>query len=186
MKIGLTGRIACGKSSVSKILAEKGFDILDGDKVVHEVLTYSQVKMRIFEKFGEGVFNENGSIDRVALGAIVFADETQKTVLENIVRPSFYEAMKWGARKSGNQVIDYFKLIGTELELLVTEVWEVRVTPEIQLERLMKRNRFTEKQALERIAAQQDIFGAHFVIDNSGTLENTRAQVESRLKILFS
>jgi dephospho-CoA kinase len=189
MKLGLTGGIACGKSTVSAMLAERGAKIVDADQTAREVVLPGEAALEaIVAVFGQAVLNEDGTMNRSALGSIVISDPQRLTQLEAILHPAIRTRM-WGRinayeQEDPNQLIvaDIPLLYETGQASLYDEIMVVYVPREIQIERLMSRNSITAEQAEQRIALQMDIEEkrqlANYVIDNSGTLEQTVLQVE--------
>ena len=185
--IGLTGNIACGKSTVLAQLAELGAEPIDADRLVHELMTPGEpVWAAIRDQFGPGVLTPAGTIDRRALGTIVFGDPAALARLEAITHPSVRARIAErvadaAARGTPVVVIDAIKLLEGGLADQCDEVWVVTCRPEQQLARLMARNGFDEAEARQRIEAQTPqaakMARADVVIDNSRTCEETRAQV---------
>jgi dephospho-CoA kinase len=204
--IGLTGNIACGKSTVLDMLRERGAQVLDADRVTHELQAPGQpVYQAIVAEFGLGILAAPaGPIDRRALGAIVFADPAALRRLEQIVHPAVRERiMSWleNVGDGKNQlpsvtppcaalvphppiaVIDAIKLLEGGWKQICDAIWVVTCTPEQQLARLLSTRGMREDEARARIAAQppqaDKVAQADVVIDNSGPLEATRRQVEA-------
>ncbi len=182
--IGLTGNIACGKSAVLARLAELGAETIDADSVVHELQRPGEpVWAAIAEAFGPGVLTPDGTIDRRALGAIVFADPAALARLEALTHPPVHEWVlaRVAASTAPVVVIDAIKLLESGLADGCDEVWVVTCPPEQQLAWLMARNGFAEEEARRRIAAQppqaEKVARADLVIANDGTLEELRARV---------
>jgi dephospho-CoA kinase len=186
--IGLTGNIACGKSTVLRRLAELGAETIDADHVVHALMEPGQpVWEAVREGFGPGVVTPDGRIDRRALAAIVFSDPAELARLEAMTHPAVRvrimaqvaEAARRGVRAI---VIDAIKLFEGGLADHCDVVWVVTCDPAQQLARLMARNGFDEAEARRRIAAQppqsEKVARADLVIDNSGTPEATWEQVD--------
>ena len=185
--IGLTGNIACGKSTVLAQLAGYGADTIDADRVVHELMAPGEaVWAAIRDAFGPGVIAADGTIDRRALGAIVFADPAALRRLEALTHPAVRERI--GARVEAAAaravpvvVIDAIKLLEGPLAAGCDEIWVVTCVPEQQLARLMARNGFDEAEAQVRIATQgpqaEKVARADVVIDNGGSRDATHAQV---------
>jgi len=183
-RIGLTGNIACGKSLVLRMLAELGADVIDADQVSREVTAPGEPALEaIREAFGSSVFRADGTLDRRALGAVVFRDPEQLRRLEAILHPRIAERIRrWiAASDKPVVVIDAIKLFESSLAAECDETWGVTCHPEQQLARLMARDGFTREEALLRIHAQppqeEKVRRATRVIDNSGTIEETRRQV---------
>ncbi|MEC1647911.1 dephospho-CoA kinase [Bacillus halotolerans] len=189
--IGLTGGIASGKSTVANMLIGKGITVIDADIIAKQAVEKGMPAYRqIIDEFGEDILLENGDIDRRKLGALVFTNEQKRLALNSIVHPAVREEMlKRRDESIANQetfvVLDIPLLFESKLESLVDKIIVVSVTKELQLERLTKRNQLTEEEALSRIRSQipleEKVSRADNVIDNSGTLEETKQQLEEIL-----
>ncbi|MFC5649142.1 dephospho-CoA kinase [Paenibacillus solisilvae] len=189
MKLGLTGGIACGKSTVSAMLAERGAKIVDADQFAREVVLPGEAALQaIVAAFGQAVLNEDGTMNRSALGSIVFGNREKLTQLESILHPAIRTRM-WERIRTYEQedpaqliVADIPLLYETGQASLYDGVMVVYVPRSIQIQRLMTRNDITAEQAEQRISLQMDIEEkkqlANYIIDNSGTLEQTALQVE--------
>ncbi len=184
--IGLTGNIACGKSLVLRELAARGAETIDADEVARDVTRPgSPVLKAITEAFGEGVIRPDGSLDRRALGTIVFRDPAALERLEALTHPAILAEIRRRLAESTRPVvvIDAIKLFESSLASDCDEVWVVTCRPEQQLARLMARNGLSEEEALARIRAQppqeEKVARADRVIDNSGSIEETRRQVDA-------
>jgi len=187
IKVGLTGGIACGKSSVANWFAEKGIPVIDADRTVHELMEQPEVVSRIEKEFGSG-YLENGRINRVSLGRKVFSEPEARKRLEGILHPLTAEAI---LEKTSELEKQGFNIIILEVPLLfevgwdrlVDEVWVVDVSPDIQKKRLTVRNGFSPEEAEVRIASQMPLEEkakrAHIVINNSGTWEETQKELEA-------
>lgn len=183
--IGVTGQIACGKSTVLGILAELGATTIDADRVYHELIRPGQpLWQTLRDHFGERIIGADGAIDRRALGSIVFGDPNALTDLERLTHPAIFDAVLDRIDKSTTAVvaIDAVKLVGSAMESLCDRIWLVECDPAAQLDRLMRRNGLSEDEARRRVAAQPALASlrarADLVIDNSGDVASTRAQVE--------
>ncbi|MBV6685387.1 dephospho-CoA kinase [Bacillus sp. JRC01] len=189
--IGLTGGIASGKSTVSALLQEKGYTIIDADLAARMVVEVGQpAYLAIVEAFGKGILQENGQIDRAGLGAIIFNDQTKRNLLNGIVHPAVRSMMlshKDEAVENGKQTIimDIPLLFESDLTWMVDRTIVVTVEEDVQLSRLMKRNKMTEEEAASRISSQlplrEKAEKADAVIDNNGSVEDTLKQVEELL-----
>jgi dephospho-CoA kinase len=189
LRIGLTGGIASGKSAVAAMLREKGFCVLDADSLAHKLIEVGQpAHTEVLAAFGTAVGGENGSIDRAKLGAIVFADSEKLKLLNAIVHPrvreailsQFYEWERGGVRDAAFVEAALLVEAGFTKDLNgLVVAWS---TPEQQLQRLLARG-LTEAEAKRRIAAQLPVAiklrEATERIDCSGSLEQTRTQVEA-------
>ncbi len=182
--IGLTGNIATGKSTVAAMLARLGADVIDADRLAHEAMRRSTpVYSEIVARFGDGVLGPDGEIDRVALGAIVFADPEALRDLERIVHPAVVMATRERLARCTARVcvVEAIRLIEARMHLLCCAVWVVTSAREQQRARLMGQRGLTWTQAEQRIdaqpPAQAKLCYASRVIDNSGDLEATWRQV---------
>lgn len=210
--IGLTGNIACGKSTVLGHLANLGAEVIDADRVTHELQQPGQPVYRaIVESFGQQILVEpGGRIDRARLGAIVFSDPQALRRLEQIVHPAVHQRMhQWlaeVARRAAERrqqlptpeggealpvaVIDAIKLLEAGWKPLCDAIWVVVCPPEQQLERLMRTRGMSEEQARQRIAAQppqrEKVAQADVVIDNSTSLDALQQQVEAAWRALHA
>lgn len=198
LKVGLTGSIAVGKSYVCVCLRELGAFVLDADQTAREVVAAGSKGLALIaEKFGEEVLTETGELDRVKMGALVFADEAKRQLLNSIVHPLVFEAQDaWLAEKErenprGIAVIDAALMIESGGYKRFTKLIVVWCEPSIQLQRLMLRNDLSEAEALKRIGAQmpqeEKKRYADFLIDTTGGFENTKQQtigVFEQLKLL--
>lgn len=184
--IGVTGNIACGKSTVSNMLGQLGAEVIDADKVVHTLMQpKSEVWRRIVEEFGQGVLKPNGEIDRAVLGGIVFDDPEALGRLERIVHPAVTEAVRVMIQQSKAKVVvvEAVKLIEAGMHRGYDSVWVVTCRHEQQLARLMGERGLTREEAEARLGAQpsleEKLRQADVVIDNSGSLEDTWRQVRA-------
>lgn len=186
--IGLTGGIASGKSLVSAMLAEKGVPVIEADKVGHQTYRRGTEAYRgLVEAFGTEVAVPDGEIDRRALGARVFGDPQARRRLEAIVWPAMRRMMAERLAELREQgrpvaVLEAAVLVEADWTPLVDEVWVVTVPEEVARERLVRRNGLTSEEATARIRAQlsnqERVQHADVVIDNGGSLEALRQQVE--------
>ncbi|MCY7755472.1 dephospho-CoA kinase [Bacillus haynesii] len=189
--IGLTGGIASGKSTVAQMFQQCGITVVDADVIAKEAVEQGMpAYQKIAETFGQGVLLETGDIDRRKLGEIVFANEEKRMQLNAIVHPEVRKMMikqRDEAIRAGERfvVLDIPLLYESGLEHLTDKVIVVWVPLELQLERLMKRNQLNEDEALNRIHAQHSLDEkkkrADAVIDNSGSLKDTEAQLHQLL-----
>ncbi len=186
--LGLTGNIACGKTSVGQMLLKLGAErYIDADAVVHSLYESGQpIALQIAEVFSSSVMEADGSVDRKALGAVVFQDAQAMKRLEGIVHPAVGQAlMKEIAQVSatGIAVLDAVKLLEGSSGALCQSKWMVLCPEEQELTRLIARNGLTQAEAWVRIHAQPDIQSRlpliDEVIDNGGTLEETQQQVKA-------
>ncbi|WP_203361511.1 dephospho-CoA kinase [Bacillus sp. REN10] len=189
--IGLTGGIASGKSTVSQMLKEKGFAIVDADVAARAVVEPGQPALQqIVETFGEEILQTDGTLDRLKLGQRIFNHEEERKKLNDIIHPAvrqFMLAEKEEAIQAGSKTIimDIPLLFESQLTWMVEKVIVVYVNEETQLHRLMARNGFDEVTAKSRIASQLSLRDkatqADAVINNNGTMEETKKQLEQIL-----
>lgn len=185
--IGLTGGIASGKSSVSAILYRQGAYIIDVDQIAYNITLPGRLAWQeIIAAFGQEVVLPEGTIDRKKLGEIIFHDNNLRAILEEITHPKIKDDVSKKLKDLQNQgvsiaVLDVPLLIEVGWQMLADEVWVVAVDQKTQLARLMARNSLTSEQAQARIAAQMSLKEklkyADVVIDNNGSIENTKSQV---------
>jgi dephospho-CoA kinase len=184
--IGLTGNIACGKTSVGHMLLELGAErYIDADALVHRLYVSGQaIAVKVGKTFGSTVLNADGSVDRKALGALVFQRAEALQQLEQIVHPAVGEALRaelLQVSATGIAIIDAVKLLQSASASLCQSKWLVLCTEEQELARLIARNHLRSDEALARLRAQPDPIQQRAlvdeIIDNSGSLESTRQQV---------
>jgi len=187
MRVGLTGGIASGKSTVSSILEELGAVIIDGDKLAREVVERGEPGLtQVVEAFGPEILTADGELDRAKLGRIVFNDEAKRKVLEGIVHPLVFEryaALEDSAPQDGIVIHDIPLLAETGRADTFDAVIVIETPPEVQVERMTRDRGWTREDAESRIAAQatpeQRRAIATYLILNTGTREELRAQVEA-------
>ena len=187
--IGLTGNIASGKSVATGMFAKLGAKIIDADHVARSVVEPEKPAWKeIVDKFGRDVLNPDRTIDREKLGDIVFNDEDKRQVLNDITHPKILEEIteliKRNRKEGSGVIIIEAALIiekGGWLKEIIDSLIVVTSAQESQIKRLMSRNGYTREEALSRIDAQipsaEKEKHADFVIDNSGSLEDTEHQV---------
>lgn len=190
LKVGLTGGIATGKSYVLGVLRELGCEVIDADTVAHQAIEPGKpAYQEIVNEFGQAVLNEDSTINRAALGGIVFADQAKRERLNSIVHPRVFEAQaEWFASVVAHNpqaiaVVDAALMIETGSYKRFDKVVVVYCDPQLQLERLMARNNLSREQAEARINAQmpsaEKLKHADFSINTSGSFEATRRQTEA-------
>lgn len=182
--IGLTGGIATGKSTVAGFLEERGAVVIDADVLSREAARPGRPALeRIATAFGKEVLLPDGTLDRKRLGDIVFASPEKRRRLEEIMHPEIRRLADERINRlagEGHALVFYMAPLLIEAGALdrVDEVWVVTVRPEIQLERLMRRNNIGRAEAERIISSQMPLaekerYGK-LLIDNSGTPEETR------------
>lgn len=192
---GLTGGIAAGKTTVLKIFKEQGCRIFDADKVARQVVEPGTPGLKqVVKQFSKHILLPNGSLDRKKLGRIVFSDKRQLKILNNIMGPLLRSTIVQiidNAKKDSSSTINIF-----EIQLLFEGSYQeyfdatiaVYVEPEIQLERLMKRNDLNKQAALDKINSQMPMTEkkqlADYVLDNSHDIASLKNEISQLLKQL--
>lgn len=187
--IGLTGGIASGKSTVAAMLREAGAHIVDADVLARDVVAPGTAALaEIAQRFGPELLHADGTLDRKRLGALVFADPEARRALERITHPRIAAAgqeaiARLVARGVDPVIYEAALIVENKLHSWMNGLIVVAVPPAVQLQRLMARDGLDEDAARARLAAQlplaDKIAVADHVIDNSGSLEATRAQVQA-------
>lgn len=188
-RIGLTGGIASGKSSVGRLLAARGLPLLDADVYAREVLApESPGAQAVLERYGAGVRAPGGEIDRAALGRIVFGDGAERRWLEDLVHPLVRKRFEAELRELAAEplvVLVVPLLFEARLEALCSEVWLVDCDETQQLQRLLARDGLGEADARARLAAQWPLARkrqlADVVLNNRGKPEQLAAEVAQAL-----
>lgn len=193
--IGITGGIATGKSTVSHMLIERGYTVIDADKIARNVMGKdSSAYNEVVEFFGENILDKNRDIDRKVLGDIIFKDKSLREKLNSIVHPHIYREIQLEILKHREE-----KIIFLDVPLLIEEIdsikkhhidldqiWLVYVNEENQLYRLMKRDNINKEQAVNRVNAQMSIElkkkYADKILDNNGDLKALKKQLDEVLK----
>lgn len=187
--LGLTGGIASGKTTVSRRLGEQGARILDADLVSRSVVKPGKPAWReIQREFGSEFLGPDGTLDRKKMGALVFHDAKAREKLNRIIHPRVIAEedcliAEWRRKEPGAVVVlDAALLIEVGSTGRVDRVLVVYVEEEIQIRRLMERDRVPREEAMARAAAQmplkEKLSYADYIVDTSGTLESTYCQVQ--------
>jgi dephospho-CoA kinase len=189
--LGLTGGIGSGKSTVARMFIELGAEVIDADQLAREVVEPGKPALdEIRQAFGSDVLMPDGRLDRRKLAAIVFADPAARARLNDITHPLIRRRMRQEVEarrhQSGTLILDIPLLLETPRPSFLKRVIVVWVDARTQLRRLTERDGLSETEARRRIAAQMPLDAkrsiADDVIDNSGTLEQTRRQVEALVR----
>jgi dephospho-CoA kinase len=193
IRVALTGGIASGKSHVLRSLARRGVPTVDADRLAHDALApATPAAVAVAQRFGAGVVDVEGRIDRRALATIVFSDREARLALEAIVHPAVYgEIDRWFASLAPETpfaVADVPLLYETGHETDFDTVIVAACSPEEQLRRAMARDQLSREEAAARLAAQwpidQKVARANHVIWTSGSLEETEKQIEKLVAAL--
>jgi dephospho-CoA kinase len=192
--LGVTGTIGSGKSTVGNLLAESGVPVFDTDHMVHSMLTEENpIREAVVARFGDAIRRQDGAIDRTKLGAIVFADDAARKDLEGIVHPEVRRRIRALVEEHRDHPVVAFLVpllfeAGTEAQY--DRIWTVVSDDSVLRNRLKVRDKMDDAQVERRLATQmpqrEKAARANLVIDNSGTLEQTREQIESALRELES
>jgi dephospho-CoA kinase len=199
LRVGLTGGIAMGKSTVGAMFVELGCHLIDSDQISHRLLEWRQaVYEAVIKEFGTQILAADGSISRAILGEIVFKDPGARARLNSIMHPSVIQHQLEWLREMEDQdpggiaIVDAALMIEVGTYKNYDKVIVVTCAPEIQKQRLKERSRLSDDQIEARIRSQMPIQEkvkfADFVIDTSGALADTRLQVEEvygRLRALL-
>jgi dephospho-CoA kinase len=191
--LGLTGNIACGKSTVLRQLQSLGAHTIDADALIHVILRKGgPAYWPVVSEFGPGILDADGEIDRRALGRIVFADPERLRTLERIEHPIVRRVIDDEIADAEEPVValDAIKLIESGWAEKCDAVWVVTCDRDQQLERLVRTRGYSREEAEGRIDAQapqeEKVARADVVIDNAGTLEETRGQVAAAWEAFIS
>jgi len=197
MVIGLTGGIGTGKSTVSQILKDRGFSVIDLDVISHEVIEFSSVVEKIVQNFGREVLDEdeagNCTISREKLGKIIFANKEKRLALNSIMHPEILKVMH---KKILECKSEKNKIIFVEVQLLFEVQWEkefdyillVAAKRDMQVSRVLERDKRSEEEALNIINSQMSLDEkrekSDFVIENDGNMDDLDKKVDKFLKSL--
>lgn len=190
MIIGITGSIACGKSTISNYLKSKGYIVIDADKIGHEALDDDYVKEKLILAFGNEILEDN-KINRQKLGELVFGNSSNLNVLNSIIHPEIRKKILEKIDKNNDKeliFIDVALLFEAKFDDLVDKIIVVYVDKNTQLTRLMKRNSISKKEALSRIVSQMSPIEkaklGDYTVNNNLDVINTYEQVDKVLSEL--
>jgi len=189
LRVGLTGGIATGKSTVGAMFVELGCHLIESDQITHQLFEPGQaVHAAVVQQFGKRILAGDGTIDRRILGDIVFKDPRARAKLNSLVHPAIIQRQQEWLKEMDAQDPEGIAIVDAALMIEVgtyknyNKVIVVTGSPEIQRERLRARSALSEEQIESRIRSQmpteEKLKYADFVIDNSGSIGSTRAQVE--------
>ena len=192
LKIGLTGGIGSGKSTVSRMFKEKGLDIIDADIVSREVLElHPQILEKVRVCFGESFFNENGEFKRKEFGNFIFLNEERRKKYENIIMPFikseiFNRIMELEKEKKEICILDAATLIENGLQRHMDANILIWVDLTTQIKRVKDRDNLLETQVIDRVNSQMSLQDkkkfVDYIIDNSGTIERTKEELDKILE----
>ena len=189
LRVGLTGSIAVGKSFVSGVLAGLGCHVVDSDAIARKVVEPGTLGLqKVVDAFGAVALREDGSLDRAALSSLIFGDEEKRELMNSILHPFIMAEQdalltSWELEDPhGIGIVDAALLIESGGFRRFDKLVVVHCRPEVQLERLMRRNSLSREEAEARINAQlpqaEKLKQADFAVDTSGTFDETRARIE--------
>ena len=203
MVIGLTGGIGTGKSTVSQILRNKGFSVIDLDVISHKVIEFPSVVEKIVKNFGKEVLenNENNNdgnrtVSREKLGKIIFSNREKRFTLNSIMHPEILRIMHKKILECESKNEKENKIIFVEIQLLFEVQWEkefdyillVAAKRDIQVRRVLERDKRSEKEAWDIINSQMSLDEkrgkSDFIIENDGNIDDLNRKVDKFLKIL--
>ncbi len=190
LHVGLTGNIASGKTNARRVFREMGAHTIDADEIAHGLLEPGEeIYRKVIENFGGGIVDEDGTISRQRLGAIVFSDGDKLQLLNSLVHPAVRAEVQRriseleGMHDTGIIIVDAALMVETGSYHGYDKLVVVYCKPALQLDRLMRRGGLTLEEARARIAAQmpveEKLKAADYRIDTSGTLGQTRERIEA-------
>ena len=197
LRVGLTGGIASGKTTVASLLAEHGAFILDADRIGHDLIAPGGAAHEgVVARFGPGVVEPDGSISRPRLGAIVFADADARRALDTLVHPHILPKVQRRIAdylETGRAlvaIVDAALLVEAGIHHRFDRLVVVRCVRETQIRRLMTRNGMSQEEAERRIDTQAPLEAklaeADYVVDTDGTMRQTREQFDRLWKDLLA
>jgi len=188
LTVGLTGNIATGKSTVASMFMDMGADLIDADEIARNIVEPDKPAwLDIVKHFGNEVLNDDRTINRKALGKIVFDSENKRQLLNTITHPRIIQEIRKSLsrlKESGSSIVIIEASLIVEkggMKELIQKLIVVSTDEKIQIERLSERDELTEEEICKRLRSQMPAYKkkeyADFLIDNSGSIEDTRKQV---------
>ena len=191
--LGLTGNIGCGKSSVYTIFMENNIKVVDADIVARQIFDDKNLLNEVFSTFGESIKNQDGSLNRRALGNIVFNDDEKLILLNNLTHPKIKQKILSKVEEYKNQgekivVIDAALLIEDDYIPYIQKLILITCRKEIQINRIIARDNCTKEEAISRINSQmsqeEKVKFADYIIDNSNSFEELQKKVLELISVL--
>lgn len=191
--LGLTGNIGCGKSSVSTIFMENNIKVVDADIVARQIFDDKNLLNEVFSTFGKSIRNQDGSLNRRALGNIVFNDDEKLILLNNLTHPKIKQKILSKVEEYKNQgekivVIDAALLIEDDYIPYIQKLILITCRKEIQINRIIARDNCTKEEAISRINSQMSqeerVKFADYIIDNSNSFEELQKKVLELISVL--
>ena len=195
MIIGLTGGIASGKSTVVEMIKEAGYKVIDADQLVHDMQAKGgRLYRALLDWLGEEILLPNGELNRSKLGQLIFSNEEMRhrsaEIQGTIIREELAAQRERLAKEEDVFFMDIPLLIENGYQDWFDQIWLVAVSPEVQRQRLMKRNHLSSKEASMRIASQMSLEEkkpyASLVLDNNASLDDLKEKVKSAINDLTS
>jgi dephospho-CoA kinase len=192
LKIGLTGGIGSGKSTVSKLFQDLAVPVIDADMIAHQLVESGQPALALLKRTFPNIINENGSLNREKLRDIVFSDPSKKRKLENILHPLVYARIESEIRKLNSHycILAIPLLLETDMTSLVDRVLVIDCTVETQLERVRKRDGLSKQRISSIIASQisreKRLSHADDIIENSKSASQLAEQVKKLHNLYIS
>ena len=193
MIIGLTGGIASGKSTVVEMIKEVGYKVIDADQLVHDMQAKGgRLYRALHDWLGEDILLSDGELNRPKLGKLIFSSEEMRhqsaEIQGKIIREELAAKRDCLAKKEDVFFMDIPLLIENDYQDWFDQIWLVTVSPEVQRQRLMKRNHLSAEEADMRIASQMPLSEklpyASLVINNNGSIDDLKEKVKSAIKDL--
>lgn len=194
MILGLTGLIGSGKTTIAKFFPEHGFIVIDADRAGHEVLENDEiVKIEIINDFGDSILDEFGNIDRQKLGDIIFSNAAMLEKLNNLLHPVIIGNIKssiqnYKKNNKNNILIEAPLFIETDAKNLVDKIIVVKSSKENIIKRLS--DKYTRKKIenimKSQMPVEEKLKYADFVIDNNGTFDEAKKQVDKIMEKIFN
>jgi len=194
--IGITGGIATGKSTITKMIVDRGYIVIDADKIAKQVVDPGQPAYNdIVETFGTNILLDDNSINRKKLGRLIFSSKSIRNIVNDIIHPRVFEHIATSSLEKckDNKLIfidipllfEVFDKLG-EYNVEFDEIWLVYTDLETQLKRLMERDQISEEEAMNRISAQMNLDEkkkkSHKIIFNNGNMVELRENLDRLLK----
>ncbi|WP_455539413.1 dephospho-CoA kinase [Terrisporobacter sp.] len=181
--VGLTGNIGCGKSSLSKIFSDEGINIVDADIIARQIYNDKKLLDKVYETFGTNIKNKDGSLNRKALGRIVFNDDEKLIQLNKLTHPVIRQKVSDEINDYKNKnkkiiILDAALLVESDYLNFIDKLLVVTCKEDIQIKRIMSRDNCSREEALSRIKSQMSqedkVKYADYIIDNSGTVDELK------------
>ncbi|MDO4534237.1 MAG: dephospho-CoA kinase [Clostridium perfringens] len=194
IKIGLTGGICSGKSTISKLLKDAGFSIIDADNISKEVLVkYPEILVKVKAEFGSNFFDWRGEFRRREFGNHIFRFQGERVKYENIIMPYIKQEIEErfnSLEKQGEKlaILDGATIIENKMDKEMDMIILVWLSQAAQIQRMRFRDNLTQSEAINRVNSQLSLDRkkeyANFIIDNSGNLNKTKEQVDDLIELL--